>query len=981
MPRLARSGHLAVWGCYAKRMSLRRSTQSRIFLLFFISAALWLSSRQIVTTTSREQSGNLVINEFMAANQTGLTDQDGDYADWIELYNPGDYAVNLAGWALTDDPDQPQKWRLPDINLGDHEYLLIFASGKDRRPTQPNAELHTNFKLKRAGEFLGLYNTFDGRFVDTAGIFPGEMFPEQLTDIPFGRDSETSYGYLAKSTPGRPNDVAWLWRGLTAPVVFSQERGFYKAPLTLKLSTTNFDATIRYTTDGSRPTETHGTIYTAPLTIETTTLLRAIAFKPDFRPSSIETHSYIFLDDVLTQPPAPAGFPQTWGGDKGVPIQADYEIDPEIINHPGYSDHLEDAFQAIPSLSIVTDRQSFYDLYANPERRGRAWERPASVELIDPTDAQPGFHLDAGLRIQGGLGRSAFIPKHAFRLFFRDEYGAAKLKYPLFPDSPVDEFDTLTLRSGVNRSYAGFPDRENEVKLTTYTRDEWLRTSQIAMSGSGAHGMFVHLYLNGLYWGLYNLVERPDAAFMAAYFGGTEDDWQTITHAETLSNTSERFKALHKLAAAGQLADPENYEVIQAYLDVPHFIDYLILNWYSGNLDWGFNNWYASAPNSAGQIRYFVWDGERTWIEGAEIYMEFDEYENQPNLVKTLFLALLENPDFKMELADRMVKHLFNDGALTEAKAKARWLEINRAIELAIIGESARWGDTHFETPLTQADWITARDDVLRQMEGNPARLIDLTREAGYYPQIDPPQFNQLGDRVDPGFSLTMTTPSGEDSLIFYTTDGSDPRQPVTGAVAATATSYQTPIVLTTTTYLKARTFSGDAWSALNEAVFNLKTTPPAQVQITEIMYNPSGDDNYEFIELKNSSLTPLNLAGMSFEGIRWTFPGAGPQLLPGEFLVLVRNAPAFARRYPGVVIGGVYEGQLSNKGESIILKDAQGNIVVSVAYDDENGWPLSADGRGDSLTLINPQGDASRLDNWRASRFPNGSPGANESQ
>lgn len=963
-------------------MRIHKSMQGRIFWSIIILVSLWLSTQEIISTTAREQPGDLVINEFMAANRTGLTDEDGDYADWIELYNPGDYAVNLAGWALTDDPDQPRKWRLPGVSLGSGEYLLIFASGKDRRSDQPNAELHTNFKLKQAGEFLGLYNILDGRFVDTAGITLGKLSPEQFTDISFGRDGEAAYGYLTRPTPGHPNDVDRLWHGLTALVAFSQERGFYENRFTVELSTTTPDATIRYTTGGSRPTATYGTVYTMPLTIDTTTLLRAIAFKPNFRPSSIETHSYIFLADVLTQPPTPAGFPPTWGGYKGVPVQADYEMDPEVVNDPRYSDRLEAAFQAIPSLSIVTDQQSIYDLYANPRRKGRAWERPASVELIDPTGTQPGFHIEAGVRMQGGLGRSEYIPKHAFRLFFRDEYGTAKLKYPLFPDSPVDEFDTLTLRSGVNRSYAGYPGREEEVRLTTYTRDEWLRASQRAMSGSGARGRFVHLYLNGLYWGLYNLVERPDADFMAAYFGGTEDDWQTITHAETLNNTSDRFKRLHQLAAGGNLADPEKYAAIQSYLDVPHFIDYLILNWYSGNLDWGFNNWYAAAPKSTGQIRYFVWDGERTWFDGAEIYMEFDEYRDQPNLVKTLFLALLENPDFKMELADRMVKHLFNDGALTEANAQTRWVEINRAIELAIIGESARWGDTHFETPLTQADWMVARDDVLEQMKSNPALLIDLAREAGYYPQIDPPQFSRPGGRVDPGFSLTMTPPSGGDSLIFYTTDGSDPRQPVTDAVAPTATIYRTPIVLATTTHLKARTFSGGAWSALNEAVFSFEAPLANPVQITEIMYNPSGGGDYEFIELKNSGPTLLNLAGMSFEGIRWTFPADhSARLAPGEFLILVRDPHAFAYRYPGVAIDGVYEGQLSNEGERLSLKDAHGNVVVSVTYDDENGWPVSPDGRGDSLTLIDARRDAARPDNWRASHFPNGSPGLDEAE
>ncbi|MCB0213514.1 MAG: CotH kinase family protein, partial [Anaerolineae bacterium] len=480
------------------------------------------------------------------------------------------------------------------------------------------------------------------------------------------------------------------------------------------------------------------------------------------------------------------------------------------------------------------------------------------------------------------------------------------------------------------------------------------------------------------YWGLYNLVERPDDAFMAAYFGGAEEDWQTINHAETTSNGSERFKTLHELADKGNLAAPENYASLQAYLDVPHFIDYLIVNWYSGNLDWGFNNWYAGVGSDSGPVRYFVWDGERTWFEGAEIYMEYDEYNDQPNRVKPLLKALLDNSDFRIELADRLFKHLFNDGALTESQARHRWQAINQIVEPAIIAESARWGDVRFDPPLTQADWFKARDDVSQQIEGNPARMIAIAREAGYYPELDPPLFNQPAGPITPGISLNLETPAAQESIIFYTTDGSDPRLPGTGAVSPMATIYRKPLVLTATTHIKARAFGQGAWSALNEAIYRVDEAK-STLQITEIMYNPSGGDDYEFIELKNTGNTPLNLARMSFEGIRYTFPPGDALLSPGALRVLVRNPQAFSQRYPAIPIGGVYQGQLSNKGETITLRDATGEVVVSVRYDDDNGWPVSADGRGDSLVLINPHRDPNKAINWRASHTLNGTPTLDE--
>ncbi|OQY27228.1 MAG: hypothetical protein B6243_13255 [Anaerolineaceae bacterium 4572_5.2] len=140
-------------------------------------------------------------------------------------------------------------------------------------------------------------------------------------------------------------------------------------------------------------------------------------------------------------------------------------------------------------------------------------------------------------------------------------------------------------------------------------------------------------------------------------------------------------------------------------------------------------------------------------------------------------------------------------------------------------------------------------------------------------------------------------------------------------------------------------------------------------------MYNPLGGDDYEFIELHNFGNDMIDLSNMTFEGVNYTFP-SGAKLAAGETLVLVRNAVAFRERYPGVEIGGVYGGKLSNKGEKIILRAANGSALLTIAYDDENGWPLSADGRGDSLVVIDPLADLNIPQNWRAGKVVNGSPG-----
>jgi hypothetical protein len=141
-------------------------------------------------------------------------------------------------------------------------------------------------------------------------------------------------------------------------------------------------------------------------------------------------------------------------------------------------------------------------------------------------------------------------------------------------------------------------------------------------------------------------------------------------------------------------------------------------------------------------------------------------------------------------------------------------------------------------------------------------------------------------------------------------------------------------------------------------------------------MYNPIGGANYEFIELANPGLEPVNLSNMEFEGINFTFSPNTPLLQPGQYMVLVNNAPAFANRYPDIPVAGVYGGRLANAGEELTLKDNTGAVVLSVAYDDENGWPVSPDGRGDSLVLVHPNSDPNDPKNWRASANINGSPG-----
>jgi hypothetical protein len=188
----------------------------KAFFWIVLIASLGLSAGQSFAARINNGAGDLIINEFMAANGSGLIDEDGDYSDWIELYNRSQHSINLSGWSLTDDPSQPRKWTFPDMTVGGQEYLLVLASGKNRKPDQPSLPLHTNFKLGQGGEFLALYNSLEDRFQPSIA----SRFPAQLKDVSYGRyGDKLNYGFLASPTPGGANEEALVREGSASGAV------------------------------------------------------------------------------------------------------------------------------------------------------------------------------------------------------------------------------------------------------------------------------------------------------------------------------------------------------------------------------------------------------------------------------------------------------------------------------------------------------------------------------------------------------------------------------------------------------------------------------------------------------------------------------------------------------------------------------------------------------------------------------------------
>ncbi len=592
--------------------------------------------------------------------------------------------------------------------------------------------------------------------------------------------------YFTEATPGKFNVSGAL--DVVDEVAISQARGFYDVPFDVAMSTQTEGAVIRFTTDGSTPSETHGVEYAGPIHVDGTMCLRAVAIKPGWVASPVNTQSYLFVDQVIRQPAHPAGFPTSWGG-----TNADYTMDQRVVNDARYRGQMRSAMLSIPTLSIVTDVDSLFGpqgIYSNPGGVGPGWERPVSVEWINP-DSTTGFAVNAGLRIYGGAFRGFNLSmKKSFRLVFKRDYGPTKLDFPMFDDpQAATSFDTIVLRAGANDAW-NFWGNTN----TQYIIDEFMRRTQLALGQPSAHGTFVHLYLNGLYWGLYNATERPDAAFCATYFDGEKEEWDALNAGEPKgeSNTTT-WNAMMNQARAG-LSETAACEKIQgnnpdgtnnpAYddlLDIENYIDYMFSNLWGGTGDWPWHNWYVGCrrpPNATG-FKFFNWDSEGAITVWSNLSANVTGVSDGAAIP---YATLKQNPEFCLLFADHAHRHLFNNGPAAANASYARYKKLADEVEPAIIAESARWGDMARSTPYTQVDWRTMRDYILgTYMPQRPAIVLQQLRAAGLYPEVDAPSFviNGTPGYTGPMSSGSLLAMTAADGQIFYTLDGSDPRVPI----------------------------------------------------------------------------------------------------------------------------------------------------------------------------------------------------------
>ena len=850
---------------------------------------------------------------------------------------------------------------------------------------------------------------------------------------------QTTNVFLDEVTLGALNDVIW-YLDYVKDTHFSIDRGFFTNAFSLSITSGTPDALVYVSFNSDEPGPGKGFLYTNAFTITNTTVVRTRAFKANWKPSDVDTASYIFIADVINQSPnwvntsstPPPYFPATWGANS-----VNYGMDPQIVTNSTLAQWYE-AFYQIGTMSIVTEMANLFDattgIYANASQQGDAWERPASIELLDPTNAVQGrFQENAGLRIRGGASRGASFTKHSLRVFFRKDYGAGKLNYPLFENEGADNFNVFDLRTSQNYSWP----RENTGGTTnlgglndTMVREVFCRKTLGDMGQPYRRSRYYHLFLNGHYWGLYETDEHPVASYGESYLGGQKENYDVVKNHDRYTSPPAAFSteatdgnliAFSNLwtmcrthAAAPTLSnyfrilgcnpDGTRNPNLPVMIDVDNLIDYLLGIFYTGDGDATLsnflannrpNNWYGMRDRTNFNVgfRFFNNDCEHTLGAPSSQVDRTGPYRDASgsNIGNFLYANpqylhedLMWSPEYRQKFADHAQKHFFNGGALTLESCTNRYIAKLVQITKAARAYSARWGDAVAEPPYNVTNLIDRNTFVLTNWFPPRAGIVlQQLRVDLLFPSNSAPNFSQNGGATFSGAPIVLTQTNGS-GVIYYTLDGTDPRA-VGGGFAPGAQAYSVALTFAVPTVVRARVLSGGLWSGLVEYTF----FPPqdlSRLLVTEIMYNPSGavgidGDEFEFVELKNAGTNTVNLTGLGFTaGLAYEFP-VGTTIAPGQFHVLVRNPAQFAARYPGVGFHGVYTGKLDNDGGTVRLFHPLNGTVVSVTYAGAAPWPAAPDGFGFSLVPVNPGSNPDPNDalNWRASAVAGGSPGADD--
>lgn len=599
-----------------------------LFLLFFIPAL----------------RGQVVLNEICARNGTILYDADSTHADWVELYNAGSSVVDLQGWALSDENDNPDRWVFPSVQIQPDSFLIVYLSGKDRVDT----ELHTNFKLG-GNEHLLLSDPLGYEEDEFEDAHP-------LTDHSWGSitDGDEYHGYTTQPTPGASNNAVTWWPGYAGTPELVLKPGFYNGPQFCPVNNTDPDAQVYYTVDGSIPDATDF-LYTGAVPLVATEVIKVVALRPGYLASPVITGTY-------------------------------------LLN-----------FQTeLPVISISTDPALLFDpvtgLYVNgpnaspiyPHLGANWWqdtEIPVHMEYFT-TGRDRKLDQDVGLRMHGGTA-SRTKPMKSLRLLARKSYGESKMNYQLIPDKQIEAYKKIVLRN----SSSDFPFTMFRDGMT----QQMLLREKLNIDVIGYQPSVV--FINGNYWGIHNIREKISSYYLEENHGADHDAVDMLKEENIVEEgDSADFVAMYNYIMNNNLAVDSSYQRVGNWLDLGSFCDYIIAETFLNNNDWPYNNikyWRKQEPGA--KWRYILFDmdvsffGESwspvtlNWL--GEVLGTFGQNSKHMRIIRKL---LDENQEFRIYFINRYADLL--NTSFTPETLRNYIQQAKSRIEAEIPNHFSRWG-------------------------------------------------------------------------------------------------------------------------------------------------------------------------------------------------------------------------------------------------------------------------------------------------
>ncbi|WP_421875403.1 CotH kinase family protein [Marinoscillum sp.] len=785
--------------------------------------------------------------------------------------------------------------------------------------------LHSNFKINADGDYIFL--------ISPSGEVINSVHTDDLpVDISYGRETDGSenWVYYNEPTPGESNSTAG-YAGFGAKVLFSEEGGLYNESLQVTLSSES-DAPIYYSTDGSLP-ELSGQLYSSPITISSTTVLRAQTIQETSLPGAVNTASYI--------------------------IHTDHEVAViSLTTHPdNFWDYNEGIYVMGPNAS-----SDFPHFGAN---FWEDWERPIHIEMYDP-DGDLAFAQDAGVKIFGGWSRGN--AQKSLSIFARKSYGKNEIKDKIFPDLELDEFANIVLRNSGN-------DWNN-----TMFRDALLTSLFHESVDKQAYRPAV-IYLNGEYWGIQNIREKVNEDFLGNHFD-LDPDSITILEANAIpvEGDEQEFLDLTAFIQSNSLQNTDNYEYVADRIDIENFIHYQIGNIFIDNRDWPGNNikyWKSNQPNS--KWRWIAYDtdfGFDPWNEGKVSWntVNFALDANGPDWPNppwsTLLLRrLMENATFKERFINTFADQL-NTTFLPEAVVE-KISAYESTIANEISDHLSRWGGSY-------SDWsnnVSRMKTFANQRPGHVRNHIngsfDLDGINDITLEVNDEAF---GDITINSINLTSYPWSG---AYFDGNPVTLTAQPKPGYRFLRWEGDLTSAEIT------VRVNPDDVLSIT--AVFEEENSELTSITINEINYNSDKDSETEdWVELYNKGEQTIDLSGWVLkdddDGHQFIFVD-GTALEAGDFLVICRDTEAFSSIHTTENILGNMDFGLSSDGDCVRLFNADGILTDEVCYLSESPWPTQPDGKGSTLALKNPALDNADAESWYG-LGNNGNPGeSNEAE